>query len=157
MAANKRFFLQLTTATQIIFLVWLFLLIRSLLIIPFNYDEIWSNRFFVHEGWVHTITYYPLPNNHIFYNFIACFFSVLPLKAEIANRLPSLLASIVTAFYFLKLCRRYFPPGLSVFLTYDQDILIVHPSKGVKDIPQLANYRLMGSEPGLYALYIKNK
>jgi len=75
--------------------------------------------FFTGDGYLRTLSFYPITNNHIFYNLAAVFFDrLLPLGSVIATRIPSLLAAFAAFFYFLKLCRYYFSGNLSLLLTF---------------------------------------
>ncbi len=64
------------------------------LIDPLSPDEIGSYDAFVHEGPVAIASFYPIPNNHVFYNFCCWLLSPLALgHVRVVMRLPSLLAA----------------------------------------------------------------
>lgn len=109
---------QYNRGVKLVFILWALLMLTCLLTIPYHYDEAWSYHYFSRHGWFRTISFYPLPNNHIFFNLIVILFSWLPLDPVIFTRLPSLVAVFIGSFYFLKLCRSYFPGNLSLFLTF---------------------------------------
>jgi hypothetical protein len=110
---------QYSKAVKLLAVVWAILMAMTLLTTPYHYDEAWSYHYFSGEGWLRTLSFYPITNNHIFFNLAAVFFDkLLPLDPIIATRLPSLLAAFVASFYFLKLCRYYFSENLSLLLTF---------------------------------------
>ena len=109
---------QYSKGIKLVFILWVVLMLTCLLTIPYHYDEAWSFHYFSGRGWFRTLTFYPLPNNHIFFNLVVVLFSYLPLDPVIITRLPSLLAVCIGSFYFLKLCRLYFSENLSLFLTF---------------------------------------
>ncbi len=83
---------------------------------PLNYDEWWSYRFFSGQSYWATLSWYPMPNNHVLYNLASGFFNRFPFDAEVAVRLPSLIASVITTYYFFKLCKHCFNNTLSLIL-----------------------------------------
>jgi hypothetical protein len=116
--ANYDFIIHYHKCLKIAFILLAFILLFFLFNVPYHYDEAFSYRYFTGVGWLRTITFYPLPNNHIFYNVIAGLFTALPLDSEITTRLPSLIAALIAALYFLKLCSLYFSKPLSLFLAF---------------------------------------
>ncbi len=90
-------------------LLGLVLALRLLLLLRygFRYDELVSYLFFVREGAVVISSYYPLPNNHIFFNLCAAALRQLPgLSPLLVMRLPSLLAATLgTALSYALLTR----------------------------------------------------
>jgi hypothetical protein len=84
--------------------------------IPLHYDEWNSWRFFSGDSFRSVLTYYPAPNNHVFYNLVARCFVVMKIDSETAIRLPSVVASVLTSYYFFKLCRNAFGTLLSLGL-----------------------------------------
>ncbi len=83
---------------------------------PFHYDEWFSLNFSANSYWT-VISWYPLPNNHVFFNLLSRTFIITGLPVQCAARLPSLLASILTVYYFYKVCRHDLPAPLSILLT----------------------------------------
>ena len=69
---------------------------------PTQYDELFSYRYFSSKGVWASLSYYPVPNNHVLYNIIASFCIAIPLWTEKMMRLPSIIASIITIYYFFK-------------------------------------------------------
>lgn len=114
---NWKIAIQYDKGVKLVFILWALLMLTCLLTLPYHYDEAWSYHYFSRQGWLRTISFYPLPNNHIFFNLIVVLFSWLPFDTVITTRLPSLFAVFIGSFYFLKLCRFYFSGNLSVFLT----------------------------------------
>lgn len=87
-----------------------------LLTIPLIYDEWWSFNYFSFCGAWSTLCYYPLPNNHVFFNLVSGLFLNLPIDIEISLRLPSLIASFISVFYFFKICKYSFNNSISFLL-----------------------------------------
>ena len=74
-------------------LVTVLLIVRGwyLLNYPLGTDEIASYDYFVREGIVAITSYYPIPNNHIFYNLLAWPLAQAGLSPRLVMRLPTLL------------------------------------------------------------------
>jgi len=87
----------------------LVLAVRALVLLRygFRYDEIISYMCFVREGPVVVSSYYPLPNNHVFFNLICATLNpVLPHHPLLVMRLPSyLIAAAGTALSYAMLSR----------------------------------------------------
>ena len=66
-----------------------------LLYYPLGTDEIASYDYFVHEGLLATTSYYPIPNNHIFFNLLACPLAAAGLSPRLVMRLPTLVLGTV--------------------------------------------------------------
>lgn len=78
---------------------------------PFLEDEVFSYVYFVYRGWGVTLSYYPGPNNHVFFNFLAVwvcsFLNSWLVEPVIGLRLVSLMASTglaIVLFFTLKKC-----------------------------------------------------
>ena len=100
----------------LLLLIQLILYAYLLVTIPLHYDEWFSWRFFSGTDFFKTFSNYPAPNNHIFYNLVARCFILTGIDVEIATRIPSLLASLLTSYYFYKICKLNFSQGLSLVL-----------------------------------------
>jgi hypothetical protein len=61
---------------------------------PLSTDELASYDFFVQRGPLTVSSYYPIPNNHIFYNLLAWPLAATGLPALLAMRLPGLLLGL---------------------------------------------------------------
>ena len=74
-------------------LVALLVVVRGwyLLHYPLGTDEVASYDYFVREGPVAITSYYPIPNNHIFYNLLAWPLAEAGLSPRLVMRLPTLL------------------------------------------------------------------
>ena len=74
-------------------LVTVLLAVRGwyLLNYPLGTDEVASYNYFVREGLVAITSYYPIPNNHIFYNLLAWPLAQAGLSPRLVMRLPTLL------------------------------------------------------------------
>jgi hypothetical protein len=81
--------------------------------IPLQYDEWHSWHFFSDVSFKMIFTWYPAPNNHVFYNLVARCFVLTGIDAEVAVRLPSVIASLFTTYFFFRLFCRFFPSWLS--------------------------------------------
>ena len=66
-------------------------------VLPIHIDTAFSYTFFVSKGFLITSTYYPGPNNHVFYNLLCNVFDFGLLPAEWVMRMPTILASFVLA------------------------------------------------------------
>jgi hypothetical protein len=105
------------TCLVVILFVHLLFLTMFIFIIPFHYDEAWSYVFFSGKGFLQTTTFYPLPNNHIFYNLVSGLFAQLPISPEISTRLPSVISSVIAVYYLFKLATGCFSKGIALFIT----------------------------------------
>ena len=74
-------------------LITVLLVVRSwyLLNYPLGTDEVASYDYFVREGLVAITSYYPIPNNHIFYNLLSWPLAQTDLSPRLVMRLPTLL------------------------------------------------------------------
>jgi len=62
---------------------------------PLSTDEVASYDYFVHHGSLAISSFYPIPNNHIFYNFLAWPLAAAGGSPRLAMRLPTLLLGTV--------------------------------------------------------------
>ena len=73
---------------------------------PLGTDEIASYDYFVREGQLAILSYYPIPNNHIFYNLLAWPLAALDLPCRLVMRLPTLVVGTAgTAVGYVLLAR----------------------------------------------------
>ncbi|MDO7873741.1 hypothetical protein Q5H93_03280 [Hymenobacter sp. ASUV-10] len=73
---------------------------------PLSTDEVASYDYFVRGGPAVITSFYPIPNNHIFYNLLAWPLAELGLSPRLAMRLPSLLLGLLgTSFGSVLLAR----------------------------------------------------
>jgi hypothetical protein len=63
---------------------------------PYSTDEIFSAAYFTEKSAIHTLTYYPLPNNHILFNLINIIFYHFIGNSLISGRIISMLCYILT-------------------------------------------------------------
>lgn len=101
----------------VMFLVHSLFLLSFLFGLPIHYDESYTYDNFIRQGLIQTATFYPLPNNHIFYNLVAGLFTHLPLPVNFAIRLPSFLAALLALWYFAKLAFKYFTDDIALWVT----------------------------------------
>ncbi len=117
---NKKYLLDLGKINLLTFLSLILIQFifcgYFLLSMPFNYDEFWSYLFFSGESYWATLSFYPVPNNHIFFNLVSGTFIRLPFNVEVMLRLPNLIASIITIYYFFKICKTCFSNTISLIL-----------------------------------------
>jgi hypothetical protein len=84
----------------------IYLLVQSIWYIthlPFIHDEAYTISNFILPGPLASITFYPYPNNHIFFSLFSYPFTFLPFAPEVVFRLPSLVAMVLTCFIFFRL------------------------------------------------------
>jgi hypothetical protein len=80
----------------------------------FQNDELFSYLFFVRKGFFVLSSYYPGPNNHIFYSFLAYLTQLFTFDPFYTMKLPSFLAgSLAPVFLFLFL-KRYYSFSVSI-------------------------------------------
>lgn len=85
--------------------------------LPYHYDEAYTYVFFSGKSILTSLTFYPLPNNHVLHNIISGVFLLLPLNEIVAIRMASYIASIFTTYYFFKLALKLLPAELSIITT----------------------------------------
>ncbi len=64
---------------------------------PIYIDETETFLYFTSKGFLTSATYYPYPNNHIFFSLISNLFTYLPFDPLICLRLPNLLFGIISS------------------------------------------------------------
>lgn len=105
--SNMKFVGSLTSQDKVMIALLLasqFTLLTYLMFnMPVHYDETLSYRIFSGKGFLVTILYYPFPNNHIFYNIVAGLATKMPVDPYIAIRLPNVLISVASTYYFVRL------------------------------------------------------
>ena len=84
---------------------------------PFHVDELSSYLFFVKKGFFVTISYYPSPNNHIFYSLMAYLSQPFFSNPYYVMKVPSLLWSMLTSGFLFLFLLRYFPFSRAVLGT----------------------------------------
>ena len=101
---------------------------------PLSPDEVTSFTAFVHEGPLAVTSFYPIPNNHVFYNFLSWVVSKGgPGDARVIMRLPSLLiATAGTALSYVMLTRRFgFKTATIVTTLFDlTQLTIIYAASG---------------------------
>ena len=125
------------TTFQIVFLVLIILAIffsRIYLInrYPFSGDEIQAYFTFINNGFLLTTTFYPEPNNHIFYNLIVMLFNPFIKNPIYVMRIPNVLLNMVLlgiGFLYLLKKQNYTTAILFLILTgfsFSTSIYAVH-------------------------------
>lgn len=107
---NRAFLLSLAAPTRImLFLligIRLAITVYNLFQMPYHYDETLNYRNYSGPGIWNALTMYTLPNNHIFQSAVSAFMiKLIPYDPYLPMRLPSVLASVISIYYFFKLCR----------------------------------------------------
>ena len=80
----------------------------NLILYPISYDEAVTFLNFTLNGPFVSLSYYPAPNNHIFYSLITNLFYFITSNSFIALRLPSLLIFCVSFFVFFIILHKLF-------------------------------------------------
>ncbi len=122
---------SLTISQRRVFLFSMVLLVgfKTLLcyLLPLHIDELFS---FVHlssKGFFLTSTYYPGPNNHVFYNQLVAIGYALHLPALLAIRLPSIFAGVflfvILFFYGLYRFNFSFAFLISMFVSFSINVM----------------------------------
>ena len=123
--------------------------------LPLHLDELFSFNYLTYKGFLTTISYYPGPNNHVFYNLLVAILLMLKLPIILAIRLPSLLASLVIQYLMFDIGIRFYAQRKALLLAI---------------VPCVANYFFFYSVQGrgyvlaimlfimaLYFYYLHNK
>jgi len=117
--ATLRTFKKASPTAKILFSVTLlYLIVHSIyymLQLPFIHDEAYTISNFVLPGPLASTTFYPYPNNHILFSLLSYLFSFLPIQPEVAFRLPSLIAVVITCFVLFRLLLLCLPSTIASF------------------------------------------
>jgi hypothetical protein len=102
-----------------IFLLFLMTSLYLVVYMPVNYDEAYSYFYLTSRNIFICISYYHLPNNHVFYSILAHSFNWLPLDPSIGLRLPNIFLGMLTLFVLFAFLKdqfgRFILPGLILF------------------------------------------
>lgn len=72
-------------------------------------DEAYTYLTFINKPFYNCLIFYPFPNNHVFYSFVANFFDCFPfINKLILIRIPAFLASIISWMLVYSLVKRYY-------------------------------------------------
>ncbi len=93
----------------------------SIIYYPIDFDEADTYMLFSSQGPLVAATFYPLPNNHIFFSIITSITSMLPIDPVYALRLPLLPIGLFAILSMYGLLKKYFTEeaalvGLSFFI-----------------------------------------
>ena len=105
---------------QVIFILsFCLLVIRLLFLFHWEYyeDEAFSYKYLVSKGILTTLTYYPGPNNHVFYNFICSLLTYTGLPQLWVMRLPSVLISGVMFYVSIPILKMKFNFRTSIVIS----------------------------------------
>ncbi len=92
-AINNKWYLGILSS------FFLGLLIFYAYFVPVSYDEATTFNFFVNQGFLVSISYYPAPNNHILYSSITSIINHLPLSSNITLRILAIIGSLLSFFF----------------------------------------------------------
>jgi len=84
--------------------------------LPLHLDELFSFLYLTSKGFFTTISYYPGPNNHVFYNILVVILLKLNVPIVLSIRLPSLLASLVVQYLLFEIGLRFFSQRKALLL-----------------------------------------
>ncbi|MES2133680.1 MAG: hypothetical protein V4506_15125 [Bacteroidota bacterium] len=119
--SNKTFFSTLNKEVRVAFslILIIFFVAECMLLIsmPTSYDELFSYSVFSGKGIWTSLSYYPVPNNHVLYNLMTSLFVKLPIDIEISTRIPAFLAALFTVYYFFKLSHEQLGGKIAIALT----------------------------------------
>ncbi|MFN6945711.1 MAG: hypothetical protein ACK4ND_12260 [Cytophagaceae bacterium] len=100
---------------------------------PFHPDEIATYDFFVRNGPHAVAGYYPIPNNHIFFSFVAWVFSLISENMHFVLRLPVFLIGLfgsVLLFIFLLRYAGFLVATLAIFSFFFSEMGIYYSFAG---------------------------
>lgn len=116
------FLSQLGTPIQIylfmlFFIQFLFFTICAIQF-PISYDEAWTYLNFTGKSILSSASYYPAPNNHIFFSVLTNIAHVIPISdPKIKMRFISILSSVLSSYIFFKLLTRFYSKKISLYTT----------------------------------------
>jgi hypothetical protein len=83
---------------------------------PISYDEAWTYLNFTSKSVFTSASYYPAPNNHIFFSILSNISSLLPVHdPKISMRLLNICCSVLCSFLFFKLMRRFYTRRIALY------------------------------------------
>ena len=87
------------------------------IIFPISYDEAWTYLNFTSKSIITSMSYYPAPNNHVFFSTLTNLFEHFSIiNPKIRIRLINVLLSLILSFLFLKLLTTFFSKRVSLFI-----------------------------------------
>jgi hypothetical protein len=108
----KRLINELTLIEKIIFIsVFIFIFAFRLFHFyqfPLFTDEVFSYVYFVSRGFLVSASYYPGPNNHVFYSELCTFTDLFFNDPRLIMRLPSFIISMVLSFVLFLSVKKYY-------------------------------------------------
>jgi hypothetical protein len=91
-----------------IFMTGLAVCLISIFTVPTSFDEADTWLLFISKGPLFISSFYPFPNNHIFYNWMVWLISFLPVSPSILLRIPLIPAFVITFFVFYRYVKSIF-------------------------------------------------
>jgi hypothetical protein len=113
---------QLGTPVQIylfllFFIQFLFFTICAIQF-PISYDEAWTFLNFTDKSILSSVSYYPAPNNHIFFSVLTNITHLIPISdPKIKMRFISILSSVLSSYIFFKLLTKFYSKKISLYTT----------------------------------------
>jgi len=104
--SNNKIFLSniLNSKIYLLFIIPLLLNFYLVISLPITYDEAWTYNNFISKGFLVSISYYPMPNNHVLYSLIASIVNLFSnTNSIVISRLVSSLFYFLSIFIFSKI------------------------------------------------------
>jgi len=110
---ERKYLLVLLCLIVFTFLFRLYLAISF----PISYDEAWTFFSFTQKGFLVSVSFYPVPNNHIFHTLLTSLTYHLPFGITFNLRLPVLFFGTFSIAIFFFVLRKFFGNYISIGLT----------------------------------------
>lgn len=106
-------FIQNLSQFQKVTLVITFIVLSMIRIIssyyfPIQEDEVFTYVYFIHPGFLVSASYYPGPNNHVFYSLITCLLKPFITHPLWLLRTPVILISLVNTYLVFRILKYYY-------------------------------------------------
>jgi|GEM_PF-2002295 len=83
---------------------------------PVSYDEAWTYLNFTSKSVLTSASYYPAPNNHIFFSILTNISNLLPIHdPKIGMRLVNICCSVLSSLLLFKLLRRFYSGRIALY------------------------------------------
>jgi hypothetical protein len=105
---------------RLILILWLIIsavTVYNAIYLPISYDEAWTYLNLSSKNIFVSASYYPAPNNHIFFTLLTNLTTWLPIDPTFAVRLPNLLVTSIAFFLILFILKDIFYPALAIILS----------------------------------------
>lgn len=110
LSSLSKFLLSIILLTQLIFFSFF------AFSLPVSYDEAWTYLNFSSKSILTSVSYYPAPNNHIFFSILTNISCTLFQfwDAKMSMRLINIITSVALLYCFFKLLHKYFSASISI-------------------------------------------